>query len=92
MDIDRLRKKQAAGSRMKCFKCRQFGHMMKNCPVKNIRELQEDQIREILEEHFESPVQEEYDLSNPYTQKEEIRLENVPEEPEVDTQDTQDFH
>jgi hypothetical protein len=66
--------------------------MMKNCPVKNIRELQEDQIREILEEHFESPVQEEYDLSNPYTQKEEIRLENVPEEPEVDTQDTQDFH
>ena len=82
MDVDRLRKKQASGSRVKCYKCRQLGHVWKQCPVKNVRELKEEQIQEILEEHFNNDR--EYDLSAPYGlsegPKEAIEEEEEPEE------------
>lgn len=67
MDIDRLKRNQNQKSKIKCFKCRQFGHMAKNCTVRNIRELQQEQIAEILEEHFQQdPPVEEFDPTSPY--------------------------
>jgi hypothetical protein len=91
MDIDRIKKNQQAGSKVKCYKCRQFGHIWKNCPVKTIRELKEDQINEILEAHFQaSPEPNVFDVARPYTQKViEDDLETVPEVTEEG--DTLDF-
>lgn len=41
--------------------------MAKNCTVRNIRELQQEQIAEILEEHFQQdPPVEEFDPTSPY--------------------------
>ena len=52
MDINRLRKKNPANSRVRCFQCRGFGHVQRNCPVKSIRKLDEDQINSILKSHW----------------------------------------
>ena len=89
MDIDRLRKNKPSGSKVKCFKCRQFGHVFKNCPIKTIRELREDGINEILEQHLnrEQP-REEVNISGPYTKTEEY--EEIPEENEEE-EDTHDL-
>src|ERR1700743_1631492 len=82
MDIDRMKRRQPDGSKIKCFKCRQFGHVWKNCPVKHIRELKEDQINEILKAHFQGEPREE--ILRPESRVLQENLEEILEEEEED--------
>ena len=82
MDVDQLRCNKNAGSKVRCYKCRQFGHMWKNCPVKNVRKLSEEAINEILEQHWlAQPEREEFDISKIYTQESMDPVPELEEEP-----------
>jgi len=54
MEVDRQR--QQDQSKVKCYKCRQFGHYAKNCTVR-INELRQEDIQEILQMHYAQPVE-----------------------------------
>ena len=56
--------------------------MWKNCPVKNVRELSEEAINEILEQHWSvQPEKEEFDISKIYTQESMDPVPELEEEP-----------
>ena len=80
MDIDQMKRRQPDGAKIKCFKCRQFGHIWKNCPVKHVRELKEEQINEIPEAHFQGELREE--ILCPESRAPQECLEEILEEEE----------
>ena len=41
---------------MVCFRCKQKGHYARDCSVKEIRELKQEQINQILEAHLSAPI------------------------------------
>ena len=70
-------------SKIKCFKCRGFGHYQRDCPVK-INELQQEAIQEILQMHFEASPPEESKPEEPtieiYSSSGQVEVEENPEE------------
>ena len=67
MDIDRAKQKQSG--QVQCYRCRGFGHMAKDCPIRNIRE-----IKELDPEVINRMVQFQLDTQ----QEEEEKVEPVP--------------
>ena len=56
--------------------------MWKNCPVKNVRELSQDGINEIPEQHWSTqPEQEEFNISKIYTEESMDPVPELEEEP-----------
>jgi len=73
MDIDRMRKEQEkkGPETRTCYRCQRTGHISSNCPVKQINELGQDQINQILTEHLKNS-------SRPQVTVEEVQDEEAP--------------
>jgi len=76
MDLSRVRNKDERT----CFRCRQKGHFIKDCPVKAVNELNQESINEILTAHLsaEGPPKPSTSSSRPPVTCEEVPDEDTP--------------
>ena len=74
MDLSRVRNKDERT----CFRCRQKGHFIKDCPVKAVNELNQESINEILTAHLSAEGPPEPSTSSP--SRPPVMYEEVPDE------------
>ena len=91
MDLSRTNTRDK--SKIKCYRCRGFGHYQRDCPVK-INELRQEAIQEILQMHFESEgSHSEEKLEEPTIEiySSSGQVEEIEEKPEEDTRQSYSY-
>ena len=67
MQVDTIKEK------IRCYKCQNLGHFARDCPIRNVKELKEEQIKAIVEQHLQ------YDWDSPEDSGGTSRAERVNE-------------